>query len=77
MTNQERFLQALYADSEQEKLINFKLYPGFDRDISPDQIYGTLADAINKERMGLLKEIDLDEEEKNLKEFTIDDLKRI
>lgn len=76
MTNQERFLRALYADTEQEKLVNFKLYHGTDRDITPDQIYGTLADAINKDRLGLLKEINLDEEEENLKEFTIDDIDR-
>ena len=77
MTNKDRFLRALFADSEREKLVNFKLFPGFDRDVTPDEVFGVLSDAINKERLGILDRIDLDKEEAGIKDFTIEDLKKI
>ena len=77
MSNKEKFLKMLYADADREKLVNFKLFPGSIRETMPEAVYGVMADSIAKERLGLLKKVDLDEEEKSLKEFTLDDIKRI
>lgn len=77
MTNQEKFLRALYADPEKEKLVNFKLFPGSNRDTTPDEVYEALTNSLNQERMGRLKEIFLEEEEKDLKDLTIDDVARM
>ncbi|MCH8844859.1 MAG: hypothetical protein IID61_18020 [SAR324 cluster bacterium] len=77
MTNKDKFLRVLYAHSDRERLINFKLFPGSDRNTTSSEVYEALADSITKERMGRLKEIKLEEEEKDLKDLSLDDIKRM
>ena len=75
--SKERFVRALYADEDQERLVNFKLFPGTDRDTTAEDVYEAVADAITKERLGMLKEIDFDDEERDFKDFTVKDIERI
>ena len=60
MTNKDKVLRVLYAHSDRERLINFKLFPGSDRNTTSSEVYEALADSITKERMGRLKEIKLE-----------------
>lgn len=77
MTSKERFLKALFANPEEEELVNFKLFPGSNRDAQSDDVYNALADVIVKDRIGLLAEIDLAEMEKNLPKITLEAIKGI